>query len=90
MTLTVSGLFPPGIESVSVFLTRKTGALKSPALIPQNFSLESSITAISGEDKRLFLEFVGRMLKWQPGDRCTAKELLSDPWLRADFGTDSE
>lgn len=66
-------------------LTPEVGKSKSATKIPTNFSLENSITKISGEDKRMFLEFVSRMLKWQPKDRSTAKDLLNDPWLTADF-----
>lgn len=44
-------------------------------------SLEDSITAMTGEDKRLFLVFVRRMLQWMPEDRATAGQLLDDPWL---------
>ncbi|KAK3061393.1 hypothetical protein LTS18_006357, partial [Coniosporium uncinatum] len=64
--------------------------LKPAIEIPTKISLESSITRISGEDKRMFLDFVGRMLKWQPKDRSTAKDLLNDPWLRADFSDESK
>jgi serine/threonine protein kinase len=41
-----------------------------------------------GEDKRMFIEFVQRMIKWNPEERSTAKELLQDPWLYADFDED--
>ncbi|KAI4287976.1 MAG: hypothetical protein L6R35_002760 [Caloplaca aegaea] len=61
------------------------GKLKGTDLTPQNFTLESSVSKIDGQDKRMFLAFVSRMLTWQPEDRSTAKELLSDPWLRAGF-----
>jgi hypothetical protein len=56
--------------------------------IPTKFSLENSISKISGEDKRMFLTFVKRMLKWEPKDRSTAQDLLDDPWLRAEFPED--
>jgi serine/threonine-protein kinase SRPK3 len=36
---------------------------------------------IADEDKRLFVNFMRRMLSWLPEDRATAKELKSDPWL---------
>lgn len=48
---------------------------------PLGIGLECTITTLSGEDKRLFLQFVGRMLQWLPEDRATARELLGDPWL---------
>ncbi|QRV84712.1 kinase domain protein [Ceratobasidium sp. AG-Ba] len=57
------------------------GRFKSPELIPEGYTLESSVTQLKGEDKRLFLEFARRMLCWLPEDRATCKELLSDPWL---------
>lgn len=47
----------------------------------RGIGLECTITTLSGEDKRLFLRFVGRMLRWLPEDRATAQELLKDPWL---------
>lgn len=36
----------------------------------------------------MFLDFVQKMLKWQPEKRSTAKELLQDPWLYAEFDED--
>ncbi|KAL3482074.1 kinase-like protein [Aspergillus californicus] len=53
-----------------------------------NFNFENSIRNIHNEDKRLFIEFVERMIKWNPEERSTAKELLQDPWLYAEFGGD--
>ncbi|PFH48018.1 hypothetical protein AMATHDRAFT_76928 [Amanita thiersii Skay4041] len=49
--------------------------------IPAQFSLESALQTIYGEEKAMFIRFVSRMLKWKPEGRCTAKELLDDPWL---------
>ncbi|EON64188.1 hypothetical protein W97_03418 [Coniosporium apollinis CBS 100218] len=59
--------------------------LKPPVDIPADFSLENSLSKINGEDKRMFLDFVRKMLKWRPEDRSMAKDLLKDPWLCADF-----
>lgn len=53
-------------------------------LIPSDVNLADSITSLEGEDKRLFLEFVSKMLQWLPEDRKTARELLQDTWLRRD------
>lgn len=36
---------------------------------------------LEGEDKRLFIEFASKMLRWLPEERLTAKELYNDPWL---------
>lgn len=41
-----------------------------------------SLPTMTGEDKRLFIAFVKRMLRWMPEDRATARELLEDPWLK--------
>lgn len=51
------------------------------AEIPRT-SLEESEENLYGEDKRQFLEFIRKMLKWLPEERSSAKELLQDTWLR--------
>lgn len=51
-------------------------------LIPSDLTLADSVPSLQGEDKRLFLQFVQKMLRWIPEERMTAKELLNDPWLR--------
>ena len=83
MILRVSPCLETGVNSISRLFTRETGRLKGVDLTPQTFSLESSMSKIDGQDKRMFLAFVSGMLRWQPEDRSTAKELLKDPWLRA-------
>ncbi|KAF4628044.1 hypothetical protein G7Y89_g10108 [Cudoniella acicularis] len=50
-------------------------------LIPMDVSLEGSVLSPEGDEKRLFLNFVRKMLQWLPEDRKTTKELLEDPWL---------
>ena len=44
-------------------------------------SLEQSELNLKGEDKAQFLRFVRKMVTWKPEDRCSAEELLDDPWL---------
>ncbi|KAJ5365154.1 hypothetical protein N7517_008040, partial [Penicillium concentricum] len=58
---------------------------KGTTIPPSNFNFEDSLNHIQNEDKRMFIEFVQRMIKWNPEERNTAKELLQDPWLYADF-----
>jgi hypothetical protein len=41
-------------------------------------------TNLEGEDKERFLQFMRRMLQWEPEQGSTAKELLQDPWLTGD------
>ncbi len=50
-------------------------------LIPNNASLENSVTSLEGEDKQLFLDFMKKVLHWLPEDRQSAKELVEHPWL---------
>ncbi|OBT68602.1 hypothetical protein VE03_01828 [Pseudogymnoascus sp. 23342-1-I1] len=44
-------------------------------------SLNTLEKRLSGEEKRLFIQFMRSMLKWLPEERTTAKQLLQDPWL---------
>lgn len=46
-------------------------------------SLEESEENLNREEKRQFLEFMRKMLKWRPEERSSAKELLQDTWLRS-------
>ncbi|KAL2024218.1 hypothetical protein VTK56DRAFT_9374 [Thermocarpiscus australiensis] len=55
--------------------------LKDPELVPKDLSFESAVTVLGGEEKAMFISFVKRMVKWDPEDRSSAKELLKDPWL---------
>lgn len=64
------------------------GNLKDPGRIPTDFSLDNSITCMSGEEKTRFMHFIRRVLTWCPEKRSTAKELLDDPWLHEDFPQD--
>ncbi|KAJ5184062.1 hypothetical protein N7492_001678 [Penicillium capsulatum] len=34
-----------------------------------------------GEEKEMFVAFLGSMIQWCPENRKTASELLRDPWL---------
>jgi hypothetical protein len=38
--------------------------------------------AVSADEREMSLEFAKRMLRWLPEERASAKDLLSDPWLR--------
>lgn len=64
-------------------LITKIGEWKGLAEIPQT-SLEESEENLDGEDKRQFLEFIRKMLKWRPEERSSAEELLQDTWLRGE------
>ncbi|GIK00082.1 hypothetical protein Aspvir_004097 [Aspergillus viridinutans] len=48
--------------------------------VPHN-SLEDSEEYLEGENKKMFMQFVRKMLRWDPEERQSARELLMDPWL---------
>ncbi|TWU70510.1 hypothetical protein ED733_000831 [Metarhizium rileyi] len=66
------------------------GTLHDPGLVPKDFSFESAIKELTGEEKSGFIEFAKRMIKWNPSERSTAKELLEDPWLSQDLPQEAE
>jgi serine/threonine protein kinase len=45
--------------------------------------LEDSEEYLEGENKKMFMQFVRKMLRWDPEERHSARELLTDPWLIA-------
>ncbi|KAL5324143.1 hypothetical protein ACEPPN_008686 [Leptodophora sp. 'Broadleaf-Isolate-01'] len=49
-------------------------------VVPQ-LSLEESVSALDGEAKEQFLNFIRSMLKWLPETRKQASEPLKDPWM---------
>ncbi|KAI0112235.1 kinase domain protein [Nemania sp. FL0031] len=53
--------------------------------LPAPTSLEAVAIYLTGEEKRRFLEFVRKMLNWDPAQRSTAGQLLRDPWLNCAF-----
>ncbi|RMZ78904.1 hypothetical protein DV738_g3588, partial [Chaetothyriales sp. CBS 135597] len=56
-------------------------ARRSELEVPSSFSFETTLASVSGEEKRMLVDFVQRMIRWDPKQRSTAKELLQDPWL---------
>ncbi|EHY60976.1 Serine/threonine-protein kinase SRPK [Exophiala dermatitidis] len=60
------------------------GRLHNPDLIPTSFNFETTISNVSGEEKKMFINFVQKMIRWLPSERSTANELLKDPWLELD------
>lgn len=47
----------------------------------EDTSLEDEEENLEGEEKRAFLSFLRGMVRWVPGERKTARELMDDPWL---------
>ncbi|RMZ85138.1 hypothetical protein DV738_g32, partial [Chaetothyriales sp. CBS 135597] len=45
------------------------GRLQSRDLIPTDFSFGTTLLSLSNEEKRLFIEFIQKMIRWQPSER---------------------
>ncbi|PYH92182.1 kinase-like protein [Aspergillus ellipticus CBS 707.79] len=60
-----------------------SGQWKSSVEVPHN-SLEDSEEYLEGEDKKMLMQFVRKMLQWDPEKRQSARELLTDPWLTSE------
>lgn len=66
------------------------GDFKHPNLVPERQSLRKLATflhddadnAITDTDKEQFLDFVSSILKWDPKERPSARQLLDHPWLK--------
>ena len=63
-----------------LFRSLATGNWRGAAEIPK-INLEGVEKRLDGEEKKLFLDFVRKMLKWKPEERSSAKDLLDDLWL---------
>lgn len=50
-------------------------------LIRTDMTLESTVTALEGKEKDLFLDFARCMLEWLPEKRKTAAQLLEHPFI---------
>ncbi|AEO62405.1 uncharacterized protein THITE_2106524 [Thermothielavioides terrestris NRRL 8126] len=58
------------------------GDFKANIPLPPPRSLEQIETNLQGDDKERFLQLMRKMLRWVPEQRCSAKELLQDAWLK--------
>ncbi|KAI0284439.1 kinase-like domain-containing protein [Russula brevipes] len=58
----------------------ENGNWRGAAEVPM-LNLEEAEKRLDGEEKKLFLDFVRKMLKWKPEERSSAKDLLDDLWL---------
>ncbi|KAJ5797051.1 uncharacterized protein N7518_005591 [Penicillium psychrosexuale] len=70
-------------KRTSIFYTA-AGTLKREDLVPSNFSFESTISKFNGEEKRMYIKFVNRMIKWNPEERsgvCGTVEYFSGPFF---------
>ncbi|KAK0629587.1 kinase-like domain-containing protein [Bombardia bombarda] len=85
-------LGPPPAELVargrlSHKLFSEQGTYNAFIPLPSSVSLEEIETNLEGEDKKLFMQVMRKMLQWKPEDRSTAKDMLQDPWIKGQLGT---
>ncbi|TWU70376.1 hypothetical protein ED733_000055 [Metarhizium rileyi] len=52
-------------------------------LVKEGKKLSDMVTELTGEEKRLFVDFAASMLQWLPEKRKTAKELLQHPFFES-------
>lgn len=51
--------------------------------MPDTVSLEQrETTLVDSNDRQLFLQFMSKMLQWDPSKRHSAKALAEDDWIR--------
>ncbi|MCJ1291464.1 hypothetical protein MMC34_003008 [Xylographa carneopallida] len=82
----ITYLGPPPVEflrrsKVSPVYFTEDGIWDAGIDIPKELSLENSEENLEGRKKKLFLQFMRKMVCWVPEERKTARELLEDPWL---------
>lgn len=57
------------------------GKICDPFPLPEAF-LEDWVESLSGRDREEFVLFLKSMMKIDPDERKTAKQLLGEPWLK--------
>jgi serine/threonine-protein kinase SRPK3 len=80
------GPFPPrllalGDPKIVAEYFDDQGNIRNPIPRPKAL-LENWIESLTGNDKKEFVMLLKSMMKIDPGDRPTAKELLSEAWFR--------
>ncbi|KAB8205359.1 kinase-like domain-containing protein [Aspergillus parasiticus] len=46
-----------------------------------DYALDDIEVYLEGENKEMFMQFMRKILQWDPEERQSAQELLMDPWL---------
>jgi hypothetical protein len=70
------------IEIYTNLTQHNLGELNAGIDLQTSMSLEVSEINLSGTEKRRFLEFMRKMLRWDPEQRSSAGELYQDHWLQ--------
>ncbi|KAK3323810.1 kinase-like domain-containing protein [Cercophora scortea] len=85
----ISILGPPPVDLVArgrfkANFFSEDGKFNAGIELPPPSSLENIETTLLGaEDRAQFMQLVRKMIQWAPENRSTAKQLLEDPWLKA-------
>ncbi|KAK9367916.1 kinase-like domain-containing protein [Lipomyces kononenkoae] len=80
------GPFPPrllaqGNQILVAEYFDECGKIRNPTPRPKAL-LENWIESLTGDDKEEFIKLLTSMMKIDPDDRKTAKQLLDEPWLQ--------
>lgn len=80
------GPLPPrllarGNQKLVIRYLDEHGRIRNPISRPKAV-LENWIESLTGEDKEEFVALLKSMMKIDPHDRKTAKQLLDEPWLQ--------
>jgi serine/threonine protein kinase len=52
-------------------------------------TLEDLEVNLQGPEQAQFLQFIRKMVQWEPEKRLSAKQLLEDPWLKGPWRRES-
>ena len=74
------GAWLPEVQDHSVWYRQSPGKFIPDIKIEQT-SLEDEEETLEVEEKKVFMQFLEKMIQWRPEDRLSAKELMEDPWL---------
>lgn len=72
---------PSLFEEWKMQALRDIGNWRGMAEIPDVSFEESELYLEGGQNKDMFIQFVRKMVAWDPDERQTARELLTDPRL---------
>ena len=70
-----------GCPTCTTMFVNLAGQWRGEIPVPDPTSLEESEENLEGSNKKAFLRFVRKMVRWRPEDRQTANQLLEDDWL---------
>ncbi|KAJ6131208.1 hypothetical protein N7523_001668 [Penicillium sp. IBT 18751x] len=80
---------PPSSLLARGILTQKffseEGIFRAGVTVGEPVPLEQRETSLEGEDKKMFLQLMQKMLQWEREKRSSAKELENNEWLQMEL-----